>query len=124
MASKPEASSDSSPTVDDSWIVVDDLPENGGEVDESVLNPMSSRTRSVNNLIQRMRRLKVKRSSSSVEQGPMRQPEGQCDNRGGLISVFRRLRSKSSTDGGERQRTQEERWVNMCEVVLKNQVGL
>lgn len=122
MASKSDTDSESAPDFDESWIVIDDtfdIPENDGELDESVLNPVSARARSVSNLVQRVRRLKSKRSvnRSDDQVAPRsRQSETggrpQADNRGGVINVFRRLRSRSSTftGGGEkRQGTQGER---------------
>ena len=107
MASKAE---DSPPKCDDSWIMIDDMPENVGEVDESVLNPMSARARYMNNLMQRMWKLKPKRSasSSSDEQESRRQ----SDNlRGSVMSALGRLRSKSISfaDKGKKQKAQDER---------------
>ena len=111
MTSKSDAGSESSPDFDESWILVDemDMPENDGELDESVLNPVSSRARSVSNLVQKMRGLKPKRSAN-----PSNRAEGgsQADTRGGAFSTFRRLRSRSSTfadDGEKRQGTKGER---------------
>ena len=130
MASKAEVGSD----FDDveSWIVIDDIPENREVLDESVLNPVSARSRAVSNLVQKMRKLKPKRSTSCGED-PLRrkgETEGRpqaSDNRpkGGVISVFGRLRSRSSTlaDGGQKQqRIQGERSAtinnnNTCYVV-------
>ena len=122
MASKSDADSEPSPDFDESWIVVDeiDMPENDGELDESVLNPVSARARSMSNLVQKLRRLKPKRSvNRSDDQAVLRrqgETEGrpQAENRGGVISVFKRLRSRSSTfaNGGEkRQGGQGERRV-------------
>ena len=114
MASESDADSELSPDFDESWIVIDeiDMPENDGELDESVLNPVSARARSMSNLVQKMRRLKPKRSvNRSDDQAVLRRRQGetegrpQAENRGGVISVFKRLRSRSSTfaNGGERR---------------------
>ena len=110
MASKAEAGSD----FDDveSWIMIDDIPENSDALDESVLNPVSARSRAVSNLVQKMRKLKPKRSTSYGEDPVRRKGETEgrpqaSDNRprGGIVGVFGRLRSRSSTlaDGGQKQ---------------------
>ena len=105
MASKPDTVSESPPDFDESWIVIDEIENDHGELDESLLNPVSARARSVSNLVQRMRRLKPKRptdrsddeaASRRRQDETERRPQA-SDNRGGVISVFRRLRSKSST---------------------------
>lgn len=102
------------------------MPENGGELDESVLNPVSARARSVSNLVQKVRRLKPKRSvNRSNDQAARRRKlirsktEGrpQAGSTGGsIISVFRSLRCRNSTfavsDPREKwQRPQGERWA-------------
>jgi hypothetical protein len=107
MASKSEGGSEDD--FDESWIMIDDMPENHDELDESVLNPVSARSRTVSNLVQKMLKLKPKRSTN-CDDNPVRRkgetagrPQAGSDNRGGVISVFRRFRSRSSTfDGGQR----------------------
>lgn len=111
MASKPDAGSESPTACDESWIMIDDVPEND-ELDESVLNPVSARARTVSNLVQKMRKLKPKRSTSYGETEE-RRPQGLAsENRGGVINVFRRLRSRTRTsadEGEKQQRAQGER---------------
>ena len=119
MASKSDASSESPTAFDESWIMIDEMPENDDELDESVLNPVSARARTVSNLVQKMRRLKPKRSTNSCDDQAAQRSQGETegrpqasDNRSGVISIFRRFRSRSSTfaDGGDKQqRAQEER---------------
>ena len=112
MASKPDAGSESPTACDESWIMIDDVPENDDELDESVLNPVSARARTVSNLVQKMRKLKPKRSTSygGTEEG---RPQGLAsEKRGGVINVFRRLRSRTRTsadEGEKQQRAQGER---------------
>ncbi len=120
MASKSEIGSEYD--VDESWIMIDDMPENHDELDESVLNPVSARSRTVSNLVQKMRKLKPKRSTNRGDDPVRRKgetvgrPQAGSDNRGGVISVFRRFRSRSSTfDGG--QRIQGERSATLIALV-------
>ena len=57
--------------IDESWVVVDDLvmwEKGGDEIDESVLNPMSSGARSMNNFIHRIRRLIPKGGKQKLQE--------------------------------------------------------
>ena len=98
MASKPDAGTESPSDFDESWIAIDEI-ESDSELDKSVLNPVSARTRSVSNLVQRIRRLKTKRTTGSNSSGDVRRHDKTgrrpqtTDNKGGII---RRLRSRSS----------------------------
>ena len=111
MASKSDAGSESPTAFDESWIMIDEMPENDDELDESVLNPVSARARTVSNLVQRMRR-KRSQTNSGDDQAVQRsrsETEGRLqasDNRSGVI----RSRSSTFTDRGEKQqRAQGER---------------
>ena len=120
MASKPDT--DSKSPVDESWIVVDDdTPEIiDCELDDSVLNPMSSRReRYMNNLFKGMRRLKQKRSDHDLsdEQISEKRSPGWGSN---VVNAFRKLklRSNSFADEGERLSTGGgERSATTCTLV-------
>ena len=128
MAAKQDAGSESPTSFDESWIVIDDMPDER-ELDESVLNPVSARARTVSNLVQKMRRLKPKRSTNSGDDQAAQRSQGETegrpqasgnDNRGGVINVFRRFRSRSSTfaGGGEKQQeAQGERLATMVSLI-------
>lgn len=99
MASKPSAAPESSETFDDSWVVVDDSVMKNDEIDENVLNPMSAKARSMNNLKHKLRKLKQKTSSSTIDRELHRKSQeysGQ-EQKSGVVGIIRRMRSKSST---------------------------
>ena len=104
-------------TEDESWIVIDDCPiDNVHELDESVLNPMSARERSVNNFIHGLRRLKQKVSTSTAaEQKPNLKQLNQEPVMVRSRRFFGRLRSKNNSNvsdeaaGIKRAQSQTER---------------
>ena len=80
-------------------VVDDSVTKKEDEIDENVLNPMSARTRSMNNLKHKLLRLKQKTSSSTIDRELHRQSQerpGQ-EQKGGVVGIIKRMRSKSST---------------------------
>ena len=103
MASAPATALETT-SGEESWIMVDDWAPGKHEVDESVLNPMSSRERSMNSLRNRLRKLKPKLSTPSTE----KRAEQCCqEERSNISKIFGRLRPRSFLK--EKQNSQDER---------------
>ena len=107
MASAPVRASETSTLADESWIVIDDWAPSKDELDESVLNPMSTKERSMNSFRHRLRRLTPKQllPTPSTEKGAKQQCQ---EGTSKVTKLFGRLRSRSALKE-EKKTSQDER---------------